>query len=323
MTPSKADAGIENTDGIISQAIKTAAEQGPLTPKAGIDSASLLQPSTIDASHPPSAAKTQFTFAVESESASKMVDQPAAVTHTAYTTASSCARGTAGQNSLANQKGNLASQGTQTTPSARGNNGGQAGSAPSTSAARPPPNPDQGPQQGHAPTRPKHRRRPSREFAVAARQRRLQQEYTNYHHRPNVDNMWVCGFCDYEDIYGVPPVALIRQYEIKDRQERNRAAERRRLLEKAKSKSKKGKKGGKKGAAGAPTAANQSHPETTNPAGPMAGDDEYYGEEGYADEYDPVGAEDDEYYPPPAVPSGTPTVGPGSSNIATHSGNAC
>lgn len=37
----------------------------------------------------------------------------------------------------------------------------------------------------------------------------------------------------------------MRQYEIKDRQERRRAAEKKRLLEKAKMKNRKGKKGGK------------------------------------------------------------------------------
>ena len=46
--------------------------------------------------------------------------------------------------------------------------------------------------------------------------------------------MWICEFCEYEDIYGAPPYAMIRRYEIKDRQEREQAAERRRLLEKAK-----------------------------------------------------------------------------------------
>ena len=50
----------------------------------------------------------------------------------------------------------------------------------------------------------------------------------------------------------MPPVALIRQYEIKDRAERKRVAEKRRLLEKAKAKGRKGKKGSKnKGGAGA------------------------------------------------------------------------
>ena len=57
--------------------------------------------------------------------------------------------------------------------------------------------------------------------------------------------MWICEFCEYESIFGSPPEALIRQYEIKDRRERKRLAEKRRLLEKAKLKGRKGKKGNK------------------------------------------------------------------------------
>ncbi|KAH0398145.1 hypothetical protein KCU89_g7544, partial [Aureobasidium melanogenum] len=59
--------------------------------------------------------------------------------------------------------------------------------------------------------------------------------------------MWICEFCEYEDIWGVRPEALIRQYEIKDRKERQKAEERRRLLEKAKQKNRKGKKNNAKG----------------------------------------------------------------------------
>jgi hypothetical protein len=57
--------------------------------------------------------------------------------------------------------------------------------------------------------------------------------------------MWICEFCEYERIFGTPPAALIRQYEIKDRKIRKQEAERRRLLEKAKMKGRKGKKGSK------------------------------------------------------------------------------
>jgi hypothetical protein len=59
--------------------------------------------------------------------------------------------------------------------------------------------------------------------------------------------MWICEFCEYEDIWGSRPEALIRQYEIKDRKERQKAEERRRLLEKAKQKNRKGKKNNAKG----------------------------------------------------------------------------
>ncbi|RPB05270.1 hypothetical protein L873DRAFT_1840193 [Choiromyces venosus 120613-1] len=62
--------------------------------------------------------------------------------------------------------------------------------------------------------------------------------------------IWICEFCEYESIFGEAPEALMRQYEIKDRKERRKLAEKRRLLEKAKQKGKKnsGKNGsGKKG----------------------------------------------------------------------------
>ncbi|CAZ79492.1 unnamed protein product [Tuber melanosporum] len=61
--------------------------------------------------------------------------------------------------------------------------------------------------------------------------------------------IWICEFCEYESIFGEAPEALMRQYEIKDRKERRKLAEKRRLLEKAKQKGKKnsGKNGsGKK-----------------------------------------------------------------------------
>ncbi|KAI0439649.1 hypothetical protein F4803DRAFT_31122 [Xylaria telfairii] len=76
----------------------------------------------------------------------------------------------------------------------------------------------------------------------AARQRRRETEYQNMHHPPAPEDYYLCEFCEYELIFGHPPEALIRQYEIKDRRRRREEAERRRLLEKAKMKSRKGKK---------------------------------------------------------------------------------
>jgi hypothetical protein len=70
----------------------------------------------------------------------------------------------------------------------------------------------------------------------------MQQEYANHLHPPRREDMWICEFCDYETIYGQPPRALIHMYEVKDRKEQQRQAERRRLLEKAKIKGRKGKK---------------------------------------------------------------------------------
>lgn len=94
----------------------------------------------------------------------------------------------------------------------------------------------------------KPRRPLAKQYAIAARERRRKQEYSNYYHPPKQEDIWICEFCEYESIFGTPPTALIQQYEGKDRRERIRLAEKRRLLEKAKMKGRKGKKGSKNAA---------------------------------------------------------------------------
>lgn len=98
--------------------------------------------------------------------------------------------------------------------------------------------------QANAPPK-KSKRRNGNSLMLAAKHRRQQTEYQNYHHPPSPEEIWMCEFCEYERIFGRPPEALIRQYEIKDRRRRREEAERRRLLEKAKMKSRKGKKASK------------------------------------------------------------------------------
>jgi hypothetical protein len=124
--------------------------------------------------------------------------------------------------------------------------------------------------------------------------------------------MWICEFCEYEDIFGVPPVAMIRRYEIKDRQERKKAAERRRLLEKAKMKGRKGKKGKGKGgnAAGNNANGNQAAAANGHANTPAAGDQQYDpnmppppaegvdGEEEYFDDEDEYDEDYDDQYEP-------------------------
>lgn len=135
----------------------------------------------------------------------------------------------------------FATQGTQTSPH--------------TAASRKQEAHPQGSANQAAPQSPrKPRRSLAKQLAMAARQRRLQQEYDNYHHPPAPEDTWICEFCEYEMIFGSPPEALIRQYELKDRQERRRLAEKRRLLAKAKMKGRKGKKGTKNAAKNANTA---------------------------------------------------------------------
>ncbi|KAI0138195.1 hypothetical protein F4776DRAFT_81997 [Hypoxylon sp. NC0597] len=92
---------------------------------------------------------------------------------------------------------------------------------------------------------PKKSKRRGNSLLQAAKQRRRETEYQNYLHPPAPEDIWICEFCEYERIFGHPPEALIRQYEIKDRRRRREEAERRRLLEKAKMKSRKGKKASK------------------------------------------------------------------------------
>ena len=227
--------------GIISAAIANAATFSTPTPN-GKENISLLDQQSNKKS---SATKTQFTFTCESDSAKSIVwpgqqSQPPKGPH--QTTPQSHVTGTqVGQGNRG-----VATQGTQTSPS-------MAGQAEQNGAQQP-----GGSQQ--APQLPKKPRRPLvKQYAVAARQRRLQQDYNNYHHPLRPEDIWICEFCEYESIFGSPPEALVRQYEIKDRRERKRLAEKRRLLEKAKMKGRKGKKGNKNAAKNA-NAATQPHP---------------------------------------------------------------
>lgn len=127
----------------------------------------------------------------------------------------------------------------------------------------------------------KPRRRRGDVYALAARQRKLQQEYNNLQHPPSSEDIWICEFCEYESIFGQPPHALIRQYEIKDRKERRRLAEKRRLLEKAKLKGRKGRKQSKNAAKAANQAANLNHHSYDNQSLDQVGeeDGDFYDEE--------------------------------------------
>ena len=163
-------------------------------------------------------------------------------------------------------------------------------------------------QQGPAPTAQgkKSRRRRGDVYALAARQRRLQQEYSNLHHIPSPEDIWICEFCEYESIFGRPPTALIRQYEVKDRKERRRLAEKRRLLEKAKLKGRKGKKQTKNAA----KAAHANNP----PRDPQNYGNEpldHLGDE-YLDDHD--GYDDPIPMPAPTAPRDAQRPMPGSFN---------
>jgi hypothetical protein len=194
-----------------------------------------------------------------------------------------------GPNSAPNLRSNMnqrgfSTQGTQTSPTMASQQGQQPHQQLSSQAPQEPP--------------PKPRRSAAKRYAMAARQRRLQQEYNNTFHATKDEDKWICNFCDYELIYGYPPVALIRQYEIKDSRERKRLAEKRRLLEKAKMKGRKGKKGSKNAAKQNNTGsqqqqpASQHHAQSSDNSPPNQGQDtqsdEYYGEDYEDDPSEPV-----------------------------------
>lgn len=227
--------------GIISTAIANA-QASP--PAVGNENVSLLQQEA--AKH--SANKTQFTFTCGSDSANKMVwpgqehgqyPQPPGAYPPSNPQPHPQARA---RPPVRSDVPMVSTQGTQTSPRMNGTH------APSANRNMPPqrggPSQSQQPQQQPAPPPPKPKRSASKLYKHAARKRQIQQEYANFHNPPS--NPWICEFCEFEDIFGYKPMALIRQYERKDRQERKRLAEKRRLLEKARMKGRKGKKASKK-----------------------------------------------------------------------------
>ncbi|KAL8806345.1 MAG: hypothetical protein Q9182_001375 [Xanthomendoza sp. 2 TL-2023] len=233
--------------GIISTAIANAASIPPVAAK-GQENVSLLKQ---QAAKKPASSKTQFTFTCDSDSARSMAWQEQSAATPAYHTIPA-------SNPLPAETihhgRDFATQGTQTSPNIQPDPNGHAlppQAAPNAETPQPPPKP---------------RRSLAKQLALAARQRRLQQEYDNYHHPPSAEDTWVCEFCEYEMIFGRPPEALIRQYEIKDRRERRHLAEKRRLLEKAKMKGRKGKKGTKN---------STKNSSTANPGGQSASKQRY------------------------------------------------
>ncbi|ESZ97453.1 hypothetical protein SBOR_2142 [Sclerotinia borealis F-4128] len=226
----------DESAGIITTAIANAEKESPINPSRGQENISLLQQ---QASKKPTPTSTQFTFTCDSQ-------VPAAVPwpgpNTLNMHQSPAAR-------------SMMTPGTQTNPNMQ-NYGSQAkqGFAASQQSAH---TQKQNVPQTAPPKR--TRRRASKEYQIAARQRRQQQEYQNINHPPNPEDIWICEFCEYESIFGGPPEALIRQYERKDRRIRKQEAERKRLLEKAKTKGRKGKKDSKAAAKGTPQHRQSQH----------------------------------------------------------------
>ncbi|PWY90868.1 hypothetical protein BO70DRAFT_368086 [Aspergillus heteromorphus CBS 117.55] len=270
--------------GIISAAIASAAASAFAAPHPGPANVSMLERQAPIQTPTP----TQFTFTCESDSSKGMALQaqnPYPAQHRSPGTIAAAVQSQRGY-----------SQGTQTSPKVAS----PANQAGSSQQAQQQQSPSAGTEP--APAGRKKKRSPGSIYALAARQRKIQQQYSNLHHPPSMEDIWICEFCEYESIFGHPPEALIRQYEIKDRKERKRLAEKKRLLEKAKMKGRKGKKATKnasKHAAAQQAAYDQGYDRASadhSSAGGGAGvhDEEYLGNE-YEEDSVPT--------PPPAPPN--------------------
>lgn len=213
---------------------------------------------------------------------------------------------------------NSAPAATPTQPQKYSNQGAQYAN---TGSQQVPPPTQAGIQGGSAPGNAKQRprRRKGDVYALAARQRKLQQEYSNLQHPPSHEDIWICEFCEYESIFGTQPHALIRQYEIKDRRERKRLAEKRRLLEKAKLKGRKNKKQTKNAAKAANTSSQQPINQQNYEQQPLDQMDDYL-DDGYDDDPVPMPVNPPQALGKQAMPgsygAGGSRAGSGSAGIA-------
>ncbi|KAE8364586.1 hypothetical protein BDV27DRAFT_157729 [Aspergillus caelatus] len=275
VSSSPVDTTAKSDQGIISAAIANAAASAFSSPPRGSGNVSMLEQQTTTPTKP------QFTFTCESDSSKGMALQ-AQSPYPAHRSPNSLPP------AAQNQRG-FSTQGTQTSPHAvsqmdqQGQLSHRAPGAEPTTVGK------------------KKKRSPGSIYALAARQRKIQQQYANLHHPPSMEDIWICEFCEYESIFGRPPEALIRQYEIKDRKERKRLAEKKRLLEKAKMKGRKNKKATKnvtKNAAAQPAAYDQGYDRASVDHSSMGGaglhDDDYIANE---DDEESVAAS------PPAPPA--------------------
>ncbi|KAH7037338.1 uncharacterized protein B0I36DRAFT_64643 [Microdochium trichocladiopsis] len=211
--------------GIISSAIASA-EKNPRP--HGQENVSLLQSKPYTVARNTPSAPTQFTFTFDSSSSVSWPGADLALDFPGYH--HSIPRGMAGDNRDVYNNRNA-----QAPPMAGGAFSGGHGATKqgNNGHGKGPPSPN---------ALPRKTKKRGNSLLLAARRRKQQTEDQNYHHPPAPEDIWMCEFCEYESIFGEAPTALIRQYEIKDRKRRREEAERRRLLEKAKMKSRKGKK---------------------------------------------------------------------------------
>ncbi|KAL2198617.1 hypothetical protein P885DRAFT_32982 [Corynascus similis CBS 632.67] len=143
-----------------------------------------------------------------------------------------------------------------------------------------------GQSQHTAPPQKSSRRSATKEYLAAARARRRETQLYNKRHPPKPEDMWICHFCEYEWIFGHPPEALVRAYEIKERKQRQLEEQRRAQWERMK----KGKHKGRKNSKLPAKNSNATHgPHHHGDGVGVHGSDYDHGDQG--DEY-----YDDEYY---------------------------
>ncbi|KAH8662203.1 hypothetical protein BX600DRAFT_313993 [Xylariales sp. PMI_506] len=275
----------ENT-GIISSAIASAEKHHVA---AGQENISLLHQQATTKASP---ANSQFTFTFDSQVPGTAVSWPGSDPSPSHMTGGSNAYPTGDPRDPyygASSRNSQASLSGPTVPAGLNGSSDGVGKGAST---------------GHA--QPKKTRRRGNPLLQQARQRRQQTEYQNYHHPPAPEDMWICEFCEYERIFGRPPEALIRQYEIKDRRRRREEAERRRLLEKAKMKSRKGKKASKLPAKNSASAQDRNSSSSVGHHAPLMGhdgsqdlnseefeEDDYYDDDVHDGHYQAITSEQD------------------------------
>ena len=137
------------------------------------------------------------------------------------------------------------------------------------------------------------RRSAAKEYTAAAKARRRETQLYNRRHPPKPEEIWICHFCEYEAIFGHPPAALVRQYEIKERKQRQLEQQRRAQWERMKKGKHKGRKNSKLSAKNT-NPAQDGHHSVDSQEAPVnnysqeAQEEEYYDDEYYEDEeYDP------------------------------------
>jgi hypothetical protein len=148
------------------------------------------------------------------------------------------------------------------------------------------------PNQHSAPPQKTSRRSATKEYLAAAKARRRETQLYNKRHPPKPEDIWICHFCEYEWIFGHPPEALVRAYEIKERKQRQLEEQRRAQWERMKKGKHKGRKNSKLPAKNS-NAAHDGHHHADGRGGP--GDRYDHGAQGEEEYYDDEYYEDDEY----------------------------